>query len=171
MGGMIAQELAMRHPQLVRGLVLMGTRPPAPAHIAPTRSISERILLGRSSADSAEDFINGMWTSFCAPGFGDRHPDLIDELVGQATQRNTPRVAITAQMRAIAAWHGADRLRRLRCPTVVVHGDADHLMPIGNGMRIAQLIDHARYIELPGVGHIVPMEATDQLAAIITDAG
>ena len=70
-------------------------------------------------------------------------------------------------MRAIAAWSGPRRLRRIACPTVVVHGDHDRLMPVGNGMRLSRLVPGAEYVELPGVGHLVPMEAPERLVAIV----
>ena len=85
-------------------------------------------------------------------------------------RRPTPRFAVLDQARAIAAWHGAHRLRRLTAPTTVVHGAEDPLIPVRNGMRIAQLIPGARYVELPGVGHLVPYEAPDRRrAAIVAD--
>jgi len=114
-------------------------------------------------------FVASVWTSFCAPGFGDSHPELADELVSQVLARPTPQVAVNAQLRAIAAWHGADRLRGLARPTTVVHGSADRLMPVGNGMRLAQLIPGASYVELPDVGHLVPMEAGDVLADLVLE--
>ncbi|MCZ7528469.1 MAG: hypothetical protein M5U14_20120 [Acidimicrobiia bacterium] len=42
-------------------------------------------------------------------------------------------------------------------------------MPVRNGMRIAQLVPHARYRELPGVGHLVPLEAGHRLAELVEE--
>jgi pimeloyl-ACP methyl ester carboxylesterase len=39
----------------------------------------------------------------------------------------------------------------------------------GNGMRLARLVPGARYVELPGVGHLVPLEAPDPLADVIEE--
>jgi 3-oxoadipate enol-lactonase len=50
-------------------------------------------------------------------------------------------------------------LRRISAPTLVIHGSACPLLPVGNGVRLAQLIPHAPYLELPEVGHLVPNEA------------
>ena len=113
-----------------------------------------------------------MWAGFCAPAF-DRveHRASLDELVEQVLRRVTPRSAVNQQMQAIAAWHGPGRLRQVRCPTTVVHGDADRLMPVGNGMRLARLIPDARYVELANVGHIVPVEAGSDLVSIIHGGG
>ena len=69
------------------------------------------------------------------------------------------------QARAIAGWYGADRLGSLVVPTTVIYGAEDALMPVGNGVRLAQLIPSARYVEVPGVGHLVPFEAPEVIPA------
>jgi pimeloyl-ACP methyl ester carboxylesterase len=92
------------------------------------------------------------------------------ELVGQVRARPTPRVTAFRQMGAIAAWHGPQRITTITCPSTVVHGDVDPLMPVGNGMRLARLIPGARYVELAGVGHLPPLEAGDVVAEIVEGA-
>ena len=52
-------------------------------------------------------------------------------------------------------------------PTTVVHGTDDPLIPVRNGMRIAQLVPGARYVELPTVGHLVPYEAPEPVERIV----
>lgn len=78
-------------------------------------------------------------------------------------RRPTPQNAVLTQARAIAAWFGSDRLRAITAPTTVIHGTHDPLIAVGNGMRLAQLIPDATYVELPGVGHLVPYEAPDAI--------
>ena len=169
MGGMIAQELAIRWPDRVGRLVLLGSRPPSPedtpppAHVRPVAGHARRqaSACGRSSARGGR-----RWPG---PGFGAEHPEAVDAMAEAIARRPTPRFAVLDQARAIAAWHGAHRLRRITAPTTVVHGTEDPLMPVRNGMRLAQLIPGARYVELPGVGHLVPYEAPTAVASLITD--
>jgi 3-oxoadipate enol-lactonase len=52
-------------------------------------------------------------------------------------------------------------------PTTVVHGADDPLVPVRNGMRIAQLVPDARYVELPNVGHLVPYEAPETVEEVV----
>ena len=47
-----------------------------------------------------------------------------------------------------------DRLGDVRAPTLVVHGDADRMVPIDNGRRLAEAIPDARLLALPGAGHL-----------------
>jgi pimeloyl-ACP methyl ester carboxylesterase len=164
MGGMIAQELALRHPRLVTGLILAGTRPPAPLQVAAAGAVMRQALAPMRPGQAPAEYYREVWTGFAGPGFAPAHPDRIEELVAQILRRQTPRRLMVDQARAIGAWHGARRLARLDVPTVVVHGAQDRLMPVGNGMRLAQSVPAATYVELTEVGHLVPQEAPEVLA-------
>ena len=174
MGGMIAQELAIRHPPLVGRLGLVSTRPPAPAHITAAPDVVDRELgqlLDTPPRDELAAYFRSVWEPQSAPGFADRNPALFEELAGQILERVTPRAAVINQLRAIAAWSGAGRLARIAAETTVVHGVSDELVPVGNGMRLARLISGARYVELPGVGHLIPLEAPDAHIEAIDSCG
>ena len=171
MGGMIAQELAVRHPGLVDRLVLVATRPPAPVHIPAAPDVLDReldqLLNTPRRGDELAAYFRSVWEPQSAPGFPARNPKVFEELAGQILQRVTPRRAVINQLRAIAAWSGAGRLAKITVPTTVVHGVADELIPVGNGMRLARLIQGARYVELGGVGHLIPLEAPEVLTDVI----
>jgi pimeloyl-ACP methyl ester carboxylesterase len=163
MGGMIAQEFALRHPDSVERLVLLATRPPTPSQV---RSDSAPLLAAfRPPAAGVQlrAYLTELWAGYAAPDFAKARPEVIDELVAQVLQRVTPRRRVLDQGRAIASWHGANRLARLQVPTTVVHGTRDPLMPVGNGMRLARLIPNSVYLELPGVGHLLAHEAGAQV--------
>jgi pimeloyl-ACP methyl ester carboxylesterase len=163
LGGMIAQELALRHSKAVERLVLVATRPPTPAQLP---SPSDALLSLIKTPPPGEDlraFFVATWSTLVADGFAAEHPEVMSEVADQIVRRVTPRGAVLNQARAIWAWHGATRLRRIDTPTTVVHGDRDPLLTVGNGMRLARLIPDASYLELPGVGHLVPQEAGDVL--------
>lgn len=167
MGGMVAQELALRHPRCVQRLIVVSSRPPAPEHLNPDPRILRTLMAAPGEGETLSDFLRRLWSGNCAPRFSEAHPELMAELVAQIVARPTPRAALYDQMRAIGAWGGARRLRTLTRPTLVVHGDADPLMPVRNGMRIAQLIPAARYVELRGIGHLIPLEAGPRLLELV----
>jgi 3-oxoadipate enol-lactonase len=163
MGGMIAQELAIRHSQIVEKLVLVATRPPTPAHTQMGRLVF-RLIFGRPPRDRPlREFFVTTWAQTTGDGFAAAHPEVFDELGDQIMQRITPRSGLINQMRAIMSWHGPQRLRRIRAPTVIVHGDQDPLIAVDNGRGLARLMPAARYVELAGVGHLVAHEAGDIL--------
>ena len=169
MGGAIAQELAIRHPSLVSALVLVGTRPPTPDHIPGDPAELAASLRPKSPGESLPEFYRRMWAGQMAPGFAAANPAVIDEVVDQVLKRVTPRKMAMTQARAMSAWSGPGRLRSISAPTTIVHGRLDRMMPVGNGIRLAQLIPGARYVELREVGHLVPFEAPDALLAALPD--
>ncbi|HUE34224.1 MAG TPA: alpha/beta hydrolase [Mycobacterium sp.] len=167
LGGMIAQEFALRHPKAVERLVLVATRPPTPAQIP---SPSDALLSLMRTPPPGEDlraFFVATWSTLVADGFAAQHPEVMAEVAEQIVRRVTQRRAVLNQARAIWSWHGAARLRRIDAPTTVVHGDRDPPLTVGNGMRLARLIPDATYLELPGIGHLVPQEAGDLLLHVL----
>jgi pimeloyl-ACP methyl ester carboxylesterase len=127
-------------------------------------------MLARPSRDEpVEQFQRRMWITQVAPAFVEREPEKFDELMHQISSRVTPRVAMINQLRAIAGWHGSERLRGIHTPTTVVHGDLDPMVPVGNGIRLAKLIPETRYVELAGVGHLPALENPDALVHIVLE--
>jgi pimeloyl-ACP methyl ester carboxylesterase len=63
-----------------------------------------------------------------------------------------------------------DQLRRLKVPTVVLHGESDPLIPIANGREQAETIPGAELIVIPGLGHEMPSAASLEFADAITRA-
>jgi 3-oxoadipate enol-lactonase len=168
MGGMIAQELAIRHSDVVGKLVLVATRPPTPAH-TPMSSDALRLTWSRPPRDhSLREYFVTTWAQTTGDGFAAAHPQVLDELGDQIMRRITPRSGLVNQMRAIMSWHGPQRLWRISAPTTIVHGAQDPLITVDNGRRLAKLIPAARYIELSGVGHLVAHEAGDSLIDALT---
>jgi pimeloyl-ACP methyl ester carboxylesterase len=168
MGGMIAQEFALRHGDRLSGLVLIATRPPAPAYaVAKASSMLVDLLAPPRRGEPLEAYFTRLWTGATGAGFAGREPERIAELVRQIAERPTPKAMLLHQFRAVSGWGHAERLRRLHKPTAVVHGAEDRLIEPENGRRLAHLIPGSRLFELPGVGHLPPLEAPDDLLEVI----
>ncbi len=168
MGGMIAQEFAMRHQERVAGLVLIATRPPAPAYAIPTGSTMVLDLLGPPRRnETLERYFTRLWSKSTGAGFAERDPESIAELVAQIVAQPTPRAMLMHQVRAVNGWGHADRLGRITVPTAIVHGAEDRLIDVANGRRLAELIRGSRYTELDGVGHLPPLEVPDRLLEVV----
>jgi pimeloyl-ACP methyl ester carboxylesterase len=165
MGGMIAQELALRHPGYVGKLILVATTPPAPARVASDYPVLGLLSKPAPGQDLREYF--GRLGQFAAQGFAEAHPDILDEFVAQMMRRVTPRPMVLSQARAIWAWCGARRLSHLSVPTTVVQGDRDVLVRPKNGIWLSRHIPGATYEELSGVGHLVAQEAGDELLRVL----
>jgi 3-oxoadipate enol-lactonase len=169
MGGMVAQEIAIRHPRTVTRLILLATRPPVPGQVGSSKAVFALTTATPPAEQRSAEYVRALWSSFTAPGFAGTHPEVIDEIVAAVMARVTTRVGLFNQARAAAAWRGPSRLGRVQIPTTVVHGNRDALIPVGNGARLAELIPIARYIELPDVGHLVPYEAPEVFAQVIEE--
>jgi pimeloyl-ACP methyl ester carboxylesterase len=169
MGGMIAQEFALRHPKRVDRLILVCTSPPVPAQIPPDPAPFMAAFARPAPGQDLREHIWTLWSRNTAPSFPEAHPEVIDELTSQILRRVTPRQRVFEQSRAIRSWHGSDRLRRLDVPTTIIHGERDPLMPVGNGMRLSRLIRGAEYLELEGVGHLPAHEAGAELLRVLGD--
>jgi 3-oxoadipate enol-lactonase len=166
MGGMVAQELGLRHPQRVARLFLVATIPPAPAHVP---AVDYGSLLGaalvRRGQPSPPGLLGLMTRVYLATAGRNFSPSaqVVEEMSDQLRSDPTALSQVLLQARAIIAWKSPSRLRRMRVPTTVIQGGDDRVVRPVNGRRLAALIPGARYVELPGVGHLVPWEAPDQL--------
>ena len=139
MGGMIAQELAMREPDRVSALVLSGTRPPSPAFDATVASPATwHLLRPLGPRETREVYFRRVWSMAAAEGFADRRPEVIEELVQQIAERPTPRTLLMQQLTAVAGWGHAERLAGITAPTVIVHGEEDSFVPVANGRTLSR---------------------------------
>ena len=72
-------------------------------------------------------------------------------------ERVSPRLLVQ-QMTAVTLHATTSRLKKIACPTLVLTGDSDRLVPEKNSRRLAALIPGARLVVLPGAGHCFPLE-------------
>jgi pimeloyl-ACP methyl ester carboxylesterase len=162
MGGMIAQELALRHPQLVRSLVLGATHASWRDSHKPDPQVMLALLganlLGRRAwARVAPLLVSREF------GREQRH-ELHRWLRGAGVGRPS---AVLRQMAAILGHSTVPRLHRIRCPTLVVTGTDDRLVPPANARILRDRIPGARLVELPGAGHVFPLEREDETVELL----
>lgn len=154
LGGMIAQNVALRHPSRVRGLVLMATTPGLPhGRLPPLGSLKSLVALpfakpGQMSKGALSILIP------------EREHGRVDELFAGWPElmrsERAPRHAFFGQLSAAATHSTGHRLAHIRCSTVVVTGEEDILIPPRNSRFLAAGIPRARLWRLPGVGHAIP---------------
>jgi 3-oxoadipate enol-lactonase len=156
LGGMIAQHVALRHPSRVAGLVLLSTTAGFPyVRLPRLRALASflslpltgrlrrreldrsfaRLLLSRKDLHRAGELLAG-W------------PDALQ------TDPTSLRV-FAAHFAAVLGHSTGWRLRRIACPTVIVTGDDDVLLPHHNSRLLAKLLPGA-HLEIVSGGHIVP---------------
>lgn len=171
MGGMIAQELVLRHPSRVRGLVLAATYPEPDADVERTRRFTLGALGGSVTA-AGEVQIDVSTTNPLAffqhllplvfnPEFlATELPRLLPLFAG-ALQYGFSMEAILGQAEAVMGHRATDRLHGITAPTMVITGDADRLIPPANSDLLARHIPGARLVKVPGGSHGFNIETPD----------
>jgi pimeloyl-ACP methyl ester carboxylesterase len=171
MGGFIALELALAHPECVDRLILVVTSAGGATHVSTSPEVMRALMPGDEEVESGEG-ARRVCSLVAGPGFAERHPEAIEEFV-EIAQHNPMHVdAYLRQLAACRAHDVSDRLGVIAAPTLVIHGDADPLVPVENGRRLAAGIAGAELIVYEGVGHIPEVEVferfNDDLVSFLT---
>jgi pimeloyl-ACP methyl ester carboxylesterase len=162
MGGMIAQELALARPSLIRTLTLGCTYSGGPGSVRIGDQVYARVAAARRSGDR-ELALRASWEINVSPAFaGDELA--WERFVAIAARYRVAVAVIEQQARAIAGHDTAARLGEIELPTLVIHGTADELLPVANGEMVAGLIPGSQLEILEDVGHLFFWERP-QLAA------
>ena len=164
LGGMVAQQLALRHRRRVRSLVLGATTSGGPqAHVADDEVIA--FFRGRTHRAREE----AAWASVTY-NYGKRcrdlHPDRIAEDIRRRLSHPFDEAAYEAQLMAAALHNCTSRLGRIEVPSLVVHGEEDRVIPVGNAHVMADRLPRCRLHLLPDTGHLYTTEAPEADAEV-----
>ncbi len=168
MGGMIAQTMAIEHPErLITLTSMMSTT--GERQFGRSSPEAQRALLMPAPADRA-GYVDAaerrlIWRS-------KKYPDLagVRKLAGESYDRSYYPEGTARQLAAIiASGSRAEQLRRLQIPTLVIHGLDDTLIAPSGGERTAALIPHARLLLIEDMGHDRPQPLWPQLCGAILE--
>ncbi|EYB69111.1 alpha/beta hydrolase [Deinococcus phoenicis] len=156
MGGMVAQHLALRHPELVRGLVLVSTTPGG-AESTPATERGRAALFLPADMEAQERARQAL-TLMTHEGFTQAHPEALARAAANAARHPMSAESFKRQFRAIRAHDVAADLARITAPTLVLHGEGDDLIPLPNAGRLSAGIPGAALRVYPGTGHMPHLE-------------
>lgn len=179
MGGMIAQELVLRHPHRVRGLVLAATFPEPDVATEEQRKILFT-RMGGSITEAGEMridfravnpmlFFQNMLPLVFSPGFIQNELPKLLQIFAGSLQYGFSIEAILGQMQAIMGHKATDRLAEITAPTLVLTGDADRLISPANSDVLAERIPGARLVRLPGGTHGFNFEMPEAFNRAVLD--
>ena len=157
LGGAVAQELALRFPHRVRGLILVGT------------SASGPLSVPADPRDLAKVAVHGLRPAIFSAEFLEREPERADALMRALMAHPAPPWSIAGQFLAAGLHDRALDLHRVTAPTLILHGERDLLVPVANARRLAAAIPDAELHVIPGSGHAVELERRDDVLSIACD--
>lgn len=168
MGGMIAQEMAIRFPDRVRGLILGGTSHGGPRAVRPAlREL--RVLGGGASGISRNRRERLIAGALFSPEFRREHPERVDELLRFFFSHHAQQRGRLLQLWASVYHDTAAQLRRIAAPTLIFHGGADRLVPSVNAELLGRMIPDAEIAIVGGAGHAYLWEQPDQARARVEE--
>jgi 3-oxoadipate enol-lactonase len=167
LGGMIAQELVLRHPRHVRSLVLSGTMAGGPTAMFAGPEVVQHFisLAGMPLAQAVEAGLALLYSE-----------EYAEKNKGELVRRSllnahlmAPMYAIQRQFMAMVGFNTVGRLGDIKVPTLVMTGTADRVMPAQNSRVLAEGIPDAQLLEFEGAGHGFLVECTERVNATVLD--
>lgn len=155
MGGMIAQEMALRHPGRVIKMVLGCTTTGGPEAIAPEEETIAALLTAmKLMASDPEQAVDILLPVVHPPDFVTAHPEIKQmALMGAAMIPPAPADVIDQTLQGIAQFNSYDRLPEIKCPVMIVHGQRDILLKPENAQVLKSRLPHAELFMIPNAGH------------------
>jgi pimeloyl-ACP methyl ester carboxylesterase len=156
MGGMIAQTIAIRHPERVQTLTSIMSTTGDPDVGTPRPDVLPVLLQAAPTERAAfiEHSVEGARTIGSPEAFEE---DRARVRAGVQFDRCFYPAGTAHQLLGIiSSGSRTDDLRRLDVPTLVIHGDADPLVDLSGGERTAEVIPGAEFLVLEGMGHDLP---------------
>jgi pimeloyl-ACP methyl ester carboxylesterase len=166
MGGMIAQEFALRYPQRVKTLILGCTNCGGPNAVLSKDPDVLNILNNIESVDVQQAAL-AMTKVAVTPWFMQKRMDILLQMNQMSIQHPTPKHGMVRQMQAIQGHDTYARLSLISMPTLVVTGKEDGLVPPENSLTLAQRIPNADLVLLSNASHLFNVELPEATGEVV----
>ncbi len=147
LGGLIAQQLTLEHPELVTSLTLVSTHAGAP-HMSNDKASLELIAqISELPEDERTRALTKLVHAATTPA------ERIEEDLAVRARQPTSAEGYRNQVEGTMSWERLQDVHTISCPTLVLHGDQDRLVSVSNAQQLAQHIPSAQLTVLPDCGH------------------
>lgn len=165
MGGYVAMALLRIAPSRVGGLVLINTKATADTEAARANRFA---MADRADADGIDWLADEMLTTLLGATTLSSRPAVAETL--RRLIADQPPPAVSWAQRAMAARPDSlDVLRAADVPALVLRGEEDALIPRDEAAAMADALPKATFVELPGAGHLAPLEVPAEVAGALED--
>lgn len=165
LGGMIALEMALRHPDRVRRLVIVAS---SPAFGSRDPAFRESFLAARQKPLDEGIGMAGVAAAL-VPGMLGPAADAAAAPAAMAAMASVDEAAYRATLAVLTGFDRRADLPRVTQPALLIAGEADQTAPPRGVARMAEAMPNARLLVIPGVGHLLPLEAPDAFHAALHD--
>ena len=157
MGGMIAQTMAVLHPDRVRSLTsIMSTTGQRTVGWQDPRLLPRLLERRATTREAYLDSSAKFWAIIGSPAYPDTL-ETVRERAGETWDRGISASGVARQMLAILAQKDRSaRLRSLSIPTLVIHGMNDKMVHVSGGRATSHAVPGSELLLIPGMGHDVP---------------
>lgn len=158
MGGMISQRMAATAPQRVRSLTSVMSSSGAPGLPGPSAGVS-KVMMQRPASLDPQDIVAhtlALFRVIGSPAYPQDATHLRERLLAGVLRSYHPQGVVRQTLAVVADTDRHTLLPRITCPTLVIHGTADPLVPLACGEDTARRIPGARFHAIAGMGHDWP---------------
>ncbi|MDD5309084.1 MAG: alpha/beta fold hydrolase [Deltaproteobacteria bacterium] len=164
MGGFVALAYALDASRAVSGLALISTAASGnPGVLGADPAIFEAF----ARRGPAEEVLRESLLACLGRTFKAAHGDEAEAFVAERIERPPRGAGLAGQMAAAAGFDARQKLAGIKCPTLVVHGDEDEVIPLARAEELARGIPGSVLHVLAGVGHMPQLEAPREIARLL----
>ncbi|MEO5328979.1 MAG: alpha/beta hydrolase [Magnetococcus sp. THC-1_WYH] len=169
MGGFIAQVLALKAPQRVLSMVLMGTTSGGAKYRQIFPALSEEQVRAIYALPPRERVTAALSETLC-PLLKTQFPEVYDDVVAKRVADPADPQQVMYQFFAADGFMNKPLpLDRIGCPVLILTGDQDRLVPVVNAQQMARDLPDAQIVTIPGTDHLFFLEKIPETVAAIVD--
>lgn len=166
MGGMIALNFTLKHPEMVGGLVLVSTSH-GKRSVPADREVLE-VMFEPLRGDPKEALRRKMGLAF-SPKYPATHPEEFERILDMRLGALEDQASLPYQAAAVVAFDVLDRLGEIVCPTLIITGDVDRVVPMENSLTMFGRIPSSELHVFRGAGHLVHIECGEEFNSTVLD--